>query len=152
VKRPLIILAAAICLGALGYCLAFKGGISRERAITRQTLPSLAWLKTEYQLSNEEFARICALHNAYTPGCTQMCNEIKLRNSRIQSLIASTNTVTSEIETNLKELSALRLECQIMMLRHFYEVSKSMPPGQAQRYIAEMERQTSLLNSGLKHD
>ena len=115
-----------------------------------QSPPELEWLKTEYQLSNDQFARICAIHNAYMPGCAEMCREIKEKNAKIQTLIAATNTVSPEIERYLKELADLRLHCQLMMLRHFYEISKTMPPAQGHRYLAEMQKETSLLNPELK--
>ena len=149
-KRSLIILAVAFCLGLGGYYFVLKQNVIHVDAIKAQPAPELEWLKTEYQLSNDEFARICAMHISYMPGCAQMCEEIKAQNAKIQTLIASTNTVTPEIENDLKELAELRLHCQMMMLRHFYAVSKTMPPAQGQRYIAEMQRQTSLLNPDLK--
>jgi hypothetical protein len=148
-KRSLIILAAAFCLGIGGYYFVFERNTIRVDTIQAQPAPELVWLKTEYKLSNDEFARICAMHISYMPGCAQMCEEIKEQNTKIQRLIASTNTVTPEIEIDLKELAALRVHCQMMMLRHFYAVSKTMPPAQGKRYMAEMQRQTSLLNPDL---
>jgi hypothetical protein len=149
-RRSLTILILALGLGIASYLFVARQHPTLPVATHNEAAPELEWLKTEYQLSNDEFARICAMHNAYMPGCTEMCREIKEKNAKIQALIGSTNLVTPEIEHDLKELADLRLQCQLMMLRHFYEVSKTMPPAQGQRYIAEMQKQTSLLNPDLK--
>ena len=137
-------------LGLASYFFVAKEHSVHLVATNSQSPPELEWLKSEYQLSNDEFARVCAMHNAYMPGCAEMCREIKEQNAKIQALIASTNAVTPEIERGLKELADLRLKCQVMMLRHFYQVSKTMPPAQGQRYLAEMQKQTSLLNPDLQ--
>jgi len=47
--------------------------------------------------------------------------------------MAATNTLTPQIETALREAAQIRSECQQAMLRHFYEVSRAMPPDSSSR-------------------
>jgi hypothetical protein len=146
VKRALIILVFGLVLAVCGYCALYYGKTAGTLAIQASAAPELAWLKEEFSLSDTEFQRICKLHEAYLPRCAEMCAAIGKANSELQALVVATNQVTPEIEANLAKIGKLRQECQRMMLHHFYSVSQSMPAEQGRRYLAEMQRLTSLSN------
>jgi hypothetical protein len=38
------------------------------------------------------------------------------------------------------------------MLRHFYEVSRTMPPEQGRRYLAWVQERTFMCSEGMMHD
>ena len=145
-KRTLVILIFGLALGICGYCALYFGKTSGARAIESSGAPELAWLKEEFALSDAEFGRIRALHDSYLPECAAMCARIAKVNSELQAMVVSTNKVTSEIEATLATIGKLRQECQTTMLKHFYSVSQSMPPEQGRRYLAEMQKLTSLSN------
>jgi len=65
----------------------------------------------------------------------------------LKELLASTNTVTPEIDQLLSEAAKLRAECHKQMLQHFYEVSRTMPPEQGRRYLAWVQERTILPDS-----
>ena len=106
--------------------------------------PELAWLKKEYHLNDQQFARVLELHNAYRPQCAEMCQRIDEKNARLQQLLAATNTVTPDIQAALAEAAQVRTECQTAMLKHFYEVSRAMPPEQGKRYLAWVQQETMI--------
>lgn len=143
-KRPWRILIAVVALALAAYASSYLALTHRHRNIEKSPAPELAWLKTEYRLSDEQFTRVCELHLRYQPHCQEMCDRIRQRNAVLARLIASTNTVTPEIERVLKETAQLRQDCQKMMLEHFFAVSRAMPPEQARRYLSEMRQQTTL--------
>jgi hypothetical protein len=145
-RRPLaiILLGLAVAIGA--YCALYFSRTRAARAIASGDAPELAWLKTEFDLSDAEFARIRQLHEGYLPQCAAMCAKIAGANSDLEALVAQTNTVTPEISAKLAEIGRLRQECQTQMLKHFFAVSQSMPPEQGRRYVAEMQKLTSLSN------
>jgi hypothetical protein len=68
----------------------------------------------------------------------------------LKALLAQTNSLTPGIEKTLAEASQLRLECQKAMLRHFMEVSQTMPPPQGRRYLAWVEERTFLPDYGMR--
>lgn len=107
---------------------------SRNLATERQ--PELAWLRQEFNLPENEFKRIYDLHAGYLPECRAMCAKIDANNSHIQELLRSSNNVTPEIEGALAESAKLRAECQTMMLKHFFDVSRTMPESEGRRYLA----------------
>jgi hypothetical protein len=79
--------------------------------------------------------------------------EIDAQNVQVEKLIASATNVTPEIEGALTEASRLRADCQTMMLRHFMQVSQTMPPEQGRRYLAWVKEKafTPDFNMGEHH-
>ena len=110
----------------------------------QSTRPELAWLKSEYHLSDAQFAEVVRLHDAYKPKCAEMCRRIDEQNARVQKLLAATNTVTPEIKQALAEAAQLRAECESAMMQHFYEVSQAMPSDQGKRYLVWVQSETLL--------
>ncbi|HZF01815.1 MAG TPA: periplasmic heavy metal sensor [Methylomirabilota bacterium] len=111
-------------------------------SLEKNSKPELAWLKEQYQLNDEQYARVCELYAAYHPKCLEMCREIDAENARLKILLASTNVVTPEIKQALADTSQLRNKCQANMLNHFYQVSQVMPPDEGKRYLAWMQKET----------
>ena len=87
------------------------------------------------------------MHEAYLSGCMERCHRIDLKSQELKRLLAATNAVTPEIEKTLAEAAQLRAQCQKKMLQHFYEVSRTMPPDQGQRYLAWIQEKTVLSDS-----
>jgi hypothetical protein len=75
-----------------------------------------------------------------------MCARIASAKLELEHLVIITNEVTPEITKKLSEISNIRQECQTRMLKHFYAVSRAMPEAQGRRYLAEMQKLTSLSN------
>jgi hypothetical protein len=73
-----------------------------------------------------------------------MCRRIDAKNAELKDLLAKTNTLTPDIEKKLTEAAELRLECQKAMLKHFLEVSQTMPPEEGKRYLAWVQERTFL--------
>jgi len=61
---------------------------------------------------------------------------IKEQNEKLKQLLSRSETVTPEIQNLLAERAKTRAECEAEMLKHFLEVSRTMPPQQGQRYLA----------------
>jgi hypothetical protein len=104
--------------------------------------PELAWLKKEFKLSDAEFARITKLHEAYLPYCAQRCMRIAEQNRKLEQLLGQVSSITPEIQDLLAERAKTRADCEAEMLKHFLEVSRTMPSEQGQRYLRWVEQQT----------
>lgn len=141
-KRPIFILVLA---AVVGVTLLAGSYLTAQRWCSAQMASSaddLDWLRQEFQLSDAELARVRELHDGYLPKCLEMCRQISAKQKELDTALTEATTLTPEAETKLKELGALRAECQTHMLRHFAEVSQAMPPEQGRRYLAEMQRLT----------
>lgn len=134
-KRGLLILVFGLIAAAAAYGCIYFACTAPARNMQQSAKPELAWLKEEFNLSDAEFKRVSELHAAYLPQCQEMCRKIDAQNVDLQKLIAGATKVTPEIEGALTEASRLRADCQTMMLRHFIQVSQTMPPEQGRRYL-----------------
>lgn len=142
-KKPLLILVAGLALALVAYSGLF---LARTAPVHGDAPDDLLWLRQEFSLTDQEFARIRELHEGYLPDCAAMCARIAAANRDLEQLVLSTNSVTPQISEKLAEIGHIRQECQTRMLKHFYNVSQAMPPEQGRRYLAEMQRLTSLSN------
>jgi hypothetical protein len=148
-KRSILIGFLGLGVAAAAYCGFYFIGSAPQRDLANNPAPELAWLRKEFNLTDLEFNRISELHAAYRPGCAERCRRIAAKNAELKALLGKTNVMTSEIEKKLTEASELRLECQKAMLKHFIEVSKTMPPDQGQRYLVWIEERTLLPDYGM---
>jgi len=140
-NRPLVILLAALVLGAAIFAGSFYFS-KRACADMMRGEDDLGWLRSEFHLSDAEMARVRQLHEGYMPQCMEMCAKIAAKKSEVAATLAGGTNVTAGAQKKLTELGELRAQCQAQMLRHFADVSRAMPPEQGRRYLAEMERVT----------
>jgi hypothetical protein len=144
-KRSILILIGGLILGALAYAGMYRAETAGSCCRVDQTqAPELAWLRQEFRLSDAEFARVSELHEQYLAGCAERCHQIDLKNQELAHLLSRTNNVTPQIRQALADAAQLRAECQAKMLQHFYDVSRTMPPEQGQRYLGWVQSKTLL--------
>lgn len=150
-KRGLLILALGVAGAIVVYCCVYWMGTARPRALMQSPQPELAWLKHEYRLGDAEFQRISRLHAGYRPQCEARCRRIDQLNGTLLNALAVATEVTPEIEKILSERAEMRAACQAEMLRHFFEVSRAMPPEQGRRYLAWVKANTCLREQAMDH-
>jgi len=141
-QRSRAILALGVLMALLAYVGFYFVGSVRHQDVHRSQAPELEWLKTKFHLTESQFARVQEIHKGYLPECRRMCGRVDAKNEEIRDLIAGTNSVTPGIEKALREAAALRSECQTMMFRYFFEVSKSMPEAEGRRYLQWVQDRT----------
>jgi len=134
-KRLWLTGIAGLALAVLAYCLIYANQTAKLRTLEHGAAPDLAWLKNEFQLNDTEFRQVSELHGQYVSACAERCRQIDTKNAELQKLIAVSTSVTPEIERLLGEAATLRAVCQTEMLKHFFEVSRAMPPDQGKRYL-----------------
>ena len=147
-RGPLILVFGLIAAAATYGCIYFVC-TSPARNWQQSEKPELAWLKEEFNLGDVEFKRVSELHSAYLPQCQEMCRKIDTQNVQLQKLLAGATNVSPEIEGALAEASRLRADCQTMMLRHFMQVSQTLPPEQGRHYLAWVKEKAFLPNYGM---
>ena len=145
-QKSVLILVLGFLAAAAAYGCIYFVCISPVRSLQQSDSPELAWLKEEFKLSDGEFNRVSELHAAYLPQCRVMCREIDAHNVKLETLLSGATNMTPEITAALTESSRLRAECQGMMLRHFFQVSQTMPPEQGRRYLAWVKEKAFLPN------
>lgn len=149
-KKSLPILIAGLLFSVVAFCGFYYAGTASKREMLRDPKPELAWLKKEFHLSDAEFTRVSKLHEAYLPQCAERCRIIAAENEILQQLLAQSATVTPEIQKLLAERAQTRAECEAAMLKHFYEVSHTMPLEEGRRYLAWVQTLTCLSKQGME--
>lgn len=147
-KTAITILIAGLAVCAAAFCGFYFLGTASHRDMLREQAPELAWLQKEFNLSDAELTRITKLHDAYQPHCKEMCLRIDEQGVNLKKLLSGTNAMTPEIEAALAESGRLRAECQRDMLKHFFEVGRTMPPAQGRRYLEWISQRTFLPSHG----
>ena len=141
-NRSLFILLGALALGSAIFAGSYFASQRTCIMCKTQATDDLAWLRTEFHLSDAEMARIRQLHEGYLPKCAEMCAKIAAKTVELESTLGNGTNLTAEAQTKLNELAELRAQCQSQMLQHFITVSQTMPPKEGQRYLDEMKRVT----------
>jgi len=141
-NRSLVILLGALALGAAIFAGSYFCAQQATVLCCENPADDLVWLKTEFQLSDAEVARIRELHEGYLPQCSEICREIATAKRELSAIVGTSTNLTSEAQAKLNEIATLRAQCQSNMLQHFIMVSQAMPPAQGERYLAEMKRLT----------
>ena len=141
-NRSLFILVGALAVAAAVFAAAYCAGQRTCMMCQPATTDDLAWLRTEFQLSDAEMNRIRQLHEGYLPQCADYCAQIAAKKAELSAALAGATNLTETARARLDELTELRKQCQWQMLQHFVAVSQTMPAAQGQRYLAEMERLT----------
>lgn len=150
-RRGFLILGLGLIAALIAYSGFYLAGTAGLREWRESRQPELAWLKQEFKLSDAEFVRLSQLHEAYLPQCRERCRVIRQMNDKLGQLLATTSDVTPAVESALADRAKMRSECQAEMLKHFFEVSRAMPPEQGRRYLAWVQEQTCLREQTMNH-
>ena len=150
-KRGLLILVLGGVGAVAAFCCVYLIATATPRALMQSPQPELAWLKHEFNLGGAEFERISELHAGYLPQCMERCRQIDELNDTLSKRLDAATQVTPEIERLLGERARIRASCQAEMLKHFFEVSRTMPVEQGKRYLAWARDNTCLREQAMDH-
>jgi hypothetical protein len=150
VKKAVLILVGGLLVSTAAFAGFYYLGTAPCRALLNQPQPELAWLKQEFGLSDAELDRITKLHEAYLPQCAQRCQRIAEQNEKLEQMLSQSSSVTPEIRDLLAARAQTRAECEAEMLKHFLEVSRTMPPEQGRRYLDWVEQRTFLSGQAME--
>lgn len=129
--------------GLLGYGAMFYFRTQEHRGMVRHDYPELAWLRVEFDLSDEEFSNISELHYAYLPQCEEMCELVARKNGELALLLGSDPGDEAERNRLFDDVVQIKARCHKMMLNHFYEVSQEMGSEQRERYLTWVLEESS---------
>jgi hypothetical protein len=137
-KKSLLILAAIIGAAIFAHWVFLHTATRVPHSLLQNSGGEMAWLRHEFQLNDEQFLKIQALHQNYNPTCMKLCARVAKANERFQKVAGSSQTMTPEIATALKECMEVQEDCRRAMLGHIYAISAEMSPECGSRYIQMM--------------
>ena len=143
-KSGLLILLGAVLLGGTGYFSShLLGGRNSEEcaacvASSVKTTDALAWMQHDFALSDDEFAKVCALHNDYLPHCDAMCQRMAAASERLSNALQPNPVMTAEAQAALHEYEAARDECQRATLQHVLDTAAVMKPEAGRSFVQKV--------------
>lgn len=102
-KRYLILLAVALLAGSVAFCVTRSHKLAERKTVLLDAMPELAWVREELELTDDQFARIAALHAAYRPTCVEMCRRIADAQGRVEAAARGTRNMVPELEVAIRE-------------------------------------------------
>lgn len=133
-RRPRAVVVGAACIVLLAAVWLGKKETTSHPVVTPETQASLAWMRSAHALSEEEFARECALHEGQRAECAVLC--ARLQEAREQLHHAQQTHGPGAAATQTHELHVK--SCEQTALLHLKKVATAMNPEAAQAYVRQM--------------
>lgn len=135
-KKGLLILAAALVAGMLAFFVSHDQSSPKADPVLLDSLPELAWLHKDLELTDEQFAKVINLHRAYRPVCIEMCQRIAESEATISQLaLVYDGGMNTELSQAIEHHGQVIAACKRRMLEHLYETASIMNEHQARRYL-----------------
>lgn len=131
-----ITLAALALLACASALVAFRltGDSDVKEALARRD--ALAWLRSEFSLTDDQFARIKAMHEAYSVECEAHCLAIQEAAIERDTLRAAPASDPARLQAAEREVEHLRLVCETAIAAHVRRCAAEMSPEAGARYLA----------------
>jgi len=119
---------------ATGYVAYQRAGDPQVRAALKQR-DAMAWLKSEFSLSDAQFARIKTLHDAYSVECEEHCRAIQEAEKARQALkrAGADALRLAAADRNVQDLTEI---CETAIAAHVRRCAAEMSPAAGERYLA----------------
>ncbi len=137
-KKGALILLIAILSGACAFMLVRTSISHAKSGSLLDTMPELSWVKSEFELSDDQFEKVQQLHEAYRPECVAMCERIWKAHERLDKAARGGKELTPELSAAINDHAQVHAECQQKMMHHLYQTAAVMNEDQAKRYLDEM--------------
>ena len=137
-KKGLLIFVLALLTGITAFYATRVHYHSERKAVLLDSMPELAWLRTELKLSDDQFSEASRLHVAYRPTCEVMCRNIAEAHARLETLARSGHGMSPELTEAIRDHARVHAECQQKMLEHLYQTAALLDDKQAAIYLETM--------------
>lgn len=134
-KKGLLILTVAIMAGLLAFFLSRSQPVGDTDPVLLDSMPELAWLRTDLNLSDEQFSKVEQLHRDYRPVCAEMCRRIAESEAAVAKLASAQSGMNEDLAQLIENHGRVIAECKRSMLGHIYQTASLMNESQGQRYL-----------------
>jgi len=137
-KKALLVLVIALAAGLAAFCVMRSYQQKERSGVMLDSMPELAWLRSDLKLSDAQFAEVSRLHAAYRPECEKMCMEIAGARHELEAATLRNREMNAEVQAAIQKHAETRARCRQAMLRHMYETAALLDADQASRYLETM--------------
>jgi uncharacterized membrane protein YidH (DUF202 family) len=133
-KNFLLTLLAVIAAGVLAAGAFFRWQSNDALHAAAQERDAMKWLRTEFHLSDAQFAAIAKLHEDYSVECADHCAAIGSTRAQLAAAEKSGQPVAT-IAVLRRAVAERELACRSAIGAHLRKVAALMPPGEGERYL-----------------
>jgi hypothetical protein len=137
-KKAFFVMVMAIAAGLVAFCVMRSYQQKERNGVMLDSMPELAWLRTDLKLSDAQFAEVSRLHAAYRPKCEEMCMEIAKARHDLEATTLRNREMNAEVQAAVQKHADTRARCRQAMLQHMYETAAVLDASQATRYLETM--------------
>jgi len=126
----LLVLAAGVLAAGAFFCWQSDNALHAAA----QERDAMKWLRTEFHLSDAQFAAIAKLHEDYSAECADHCAAIGGARAELAGAEKSGQPAAT-LATLRRNVAERELACRTAIGVHLRKVAASMPPGEGERYL-----------------
>jgi hypothetical protein len=137
-RRLFVVLGMAIAAGGLAFAWV-RGNLAADAEdLMARDGSDIAWLRTEFELSDEQFAAIEQLHADYSPQCARHCAAIIAATDELRAF-GEGGAPPRQLAAARDRLADLEEVCNNATREHLKSVSSVMPPEESRRFLRMTE-------------
>ena len=129
-------LAAIVVAAAATWFVCYESCGNPEVRAAAQKGDALEWLRSDFNLSETQFAAVKQLHESYAVECEAHCRAIQDAARVRQTLKAQSPTDATALAAAQQKVDELRVACETAIAAHVRLVAAQMSPDQGARYLA----------------
>jgi hypothetical protein len=126
----LTVLAAGVIVAGTFFCWHSDDALHAAA----QQRDAMKWLRTEFHLSDAQFAAIARLHEDYSVECADHCAAIGSARAELAAAEKSGQPAAT-LAVLHRNVAERELACRTAIGVHLRKVAASMPPGEGARYL-----------------
>jgi hypothetical protein len=127
-----LVLGIAAAVGVVAYRA--SGDEAVKQALAQRD--AMGWLRTDFQLTDAQFAAIKKLHDSYSLVCEEHCRAIREAERARSALQNTANGDAAAIAVADRRVEELRLVCESAISAHVRQCAAEMSPPAGERYLA----------------
>lgn len=124
----------SLVAAAVGFTAFHTVGDAQVKAALEQR-DAMAWLRTEFALTDAQYERIKTLHDHYSLECADHCRAIQEAEQARDALKAARADASRLAEAE-RTVQHLELVCETAIASHVRRCAAEMSPASAERYLA----------------
>jgi hypothetical protein len=128
-----IAILAAIAVATAYVAYRISGDTAVRAALAKRD--ALEWLRTDFQLTDAQFASIRRLHESYSVVCEEHCRAIQEATRERNAQRARLPAGAPEVAAAEQRVQELRLICETAIAAHVRQVAAEMSPDAGRRYL-----------------
>jgi hypothetical protein len=133
-KNFLLTFLAVLTAGALAGGAFFRWHHDDALHAAAQQRDAMKWLRTEFHLSDTQFAAVAKLHEDYSVECAGHCAAIGSARAELAAAEKSGQPAAT-LAVLRRNVAERELACRMAIGVHLRKVAASMPPGEGERYL-----------------